>query len=104
MVQFNLKVGETFFVSLPKCFTGLMLALFTYKYKWRDACVNVFAWRWLVRKAQEYSTFNPFQDGVPCGDVTTQFTERIYLVNPIITKTINFIKYLINLITRTVTF
>lgn len=33
-------------------------------------------------KAQEYSTFNPFQDGFPCGDVTTLFTERIYLVNP----------------------
>lgn len=35
-----------------------------------------------MRKAEEYSTFNPFQDGVPCGDVTTQFAERIYLVNP----------------------
>lgn len=35
-----------------------------------------------MRKAQEYSTFNPFQDGVPSGDVTTQFAEKIYLVNP----------------------
>lgn len=44
--------------------------------------VNVFAWGWLVRKAKGYFTINPFQDGVPCGDVTTQFAERIHLVNP----------------------
>lgn len=43
-----------------------------------------------MRKAQEYYTFNPFQDGVPCGDVTTQFAERIYLVIPNYNENVEF--------------